>query len=238
MQKRPAAAEADGVTARMEVSLAPWLKVLLSVLLTAHVVAVVTPPFGFACRSAPGPEGTSPVVNGLAAVFEPYYQALYLDHGYFFFAPTIGPTHLVDYKVEFEDGRPPIEDRFPDLQTERPRLLYHRYFMMAEALNNLYVPPQPPPEPVPPPLTAPDLERLRFREMRRAHPDAVAAWKHRRWQYDSLRTAMEQHLLAAYGGSKVTLTRVEHRQAIPSEFTEQGKQLNDPASYQFLSETQ
>ena len=73
--------------------------------------------------------------------------------------------------------------------------------------------------------------------MKADYPDAVAAWKHRRWQYDSLRSAMEQHLLAAYGGSKVTLTRVEHRQAIPSEFTEQRKQLNDSDSYQFLSET-
>jgi hypothetical protein len=238
MPKRLAAAELESppATASTDGKLAPWLKIVLSVLITLHVLAVITPPFGFACRSGPGPDGTSPIANFLAIVFEPYYQAMYLDHGYFFFAPTIGPTHLVDYEVEFADGRPPVKGRFPDLKTERPRLLYHRHFMMAEALNNLYEPPTAPPEPSPPPLTASADEKVRFAEQKRAYQLDVAVWKHRREQYTSLRSAFEEHLKSTYGGTKATITRVEHRQAFPAEISQLKKRLDDPASYSKLPE--
>jgi hypothetical protein len=52
-----------------------------------------------------------------------------------------------------------------------------------------------------------------------------------------MRQGFEKHLLATYGGSKVTLTRVEHRQAAPFEITELRKRLDDPQSYQDLPET-
>lgn len=239
MTKRHAAAEAESspTNERTDAKLSPWLKGLLSLLLAAHVLAVVTPPFGFACRSGPGPEGTSPIANLLSATFEPYYQAMYLDHGYFFFAPTVGPTHLVDYQVEFADGREPVKGRFPDLATERPRLLYHRHFMMAEALNNLYVPPTPPLEPSPPPLTASKDDKLRFQDIQRGYQVDLAEWKRRRPVYESMRQAFENHLQATYGGTKVTLTRVEHRQAVPFEVTDMHKRLDDPDSYQNLPET-
>jgi hypothetical protein len=241
MSKRHATAKADPSPANerteANTTLKPWLKGLLSLLLVAHVLAVITPPFGIACRSGPGPEGTSPIANLLTAAFEPYYQALYLDHGYFFFAPTVGPTHLADYEVEFADGRPPVKGRFPDLAAERPRLLYHRHFMMSEALNNMYVPPKPPLEPSPPPLTASDDDKLRFQDVKRAYLIDLAEWNRRRPQYESMRQAFEQHLLAAYGGSKVTLTRVEHRQSVPFEVSELHKRLNDPATYTNLPET-
>ena len=239
MTKRQTAAAADRPPAneRTEATLRPWLKGLLSLLLAAHILAVITPPFGFACRSGPGPEGTSPIANVLAAAFEPYYQALYLDHGYFFFAPTVGPTHLVKYEVEFADGRQPVKGRFPDLATERPRLLYHRHFMMAEALNNMFEPPNPPLKPSPPPLTATGDEKLRFQEVQGAWQIELAEWNRRRPAYESMRNAFEQHLLTTYGGSKVTLTRVEHRQAAPFEITHLRKRLDDDDSYTNLPET-
>jgi hypothetical protein len=236
-KRHPAAADSPPASERTEATLRPWLKGLLSLLLAAHILAVITPPFGFACRSGPGPEGTSPIANLLAAAFEPYYQALYLDHGYFFFAPTVGPTHLVKYEVEFADSREPVKGRFPDLATERPRLLYHRHFMMAEALNNMFEPPHPPLEPSPPPLTASDDDKLRFKDVQRAYQVEHADWKRRRPAYESMRQGFEKHLLATYGGSKVTLTRVEHRQAAPFEITELRKRLDDPQSYQDLPET-
>ena len=37
-------------------------------------------------------------------VFRPYLEAAYLDHGYAFFAPDPGPSHLVRYELEFDDG--------------------------------------------------------------------------------------------------------------------------------------
>lgn len=237
MTKRPAAAEADSLPpqAPMEGSLPPWLKRLLSVLLALHVLAVFVPPLHFASRVGPG--DLSPVADFLAAGLEPYYQAMYLDHGYFFFAPNPGPTHLVRYKVEFDDGREPVEGLFPELKTERPRLLYHRHFMMSEALNNIFVPPDPPPEPSPPPLTASDEDKERFPQVQKAYQRDLAAWRHARRQYESMRNAFEQHLLATHGGSRVTLTRVEHRPAAPWEVADQKKKLNDPSSYQDLPET-
>jgi hypothetical protein len=162
---------------------------------------------------------------------------MYLDHGYFFFAPNPGPTHLVRYKVEFADGREPIEDEFPNLKAERPRLLYHRHFMMAEALTNMYVPPEPPPEPSPPPITAAVEEKLRFAAEKENYRLSVAAWQQRRRQYESMFSAFEQHLKKSYGASKVTLTRWEHRPAAPWEVKDQNKRLNDPGSYRELPET-
>src|ERR1044072_2681228 len=128
-----------------------WTKVLISAVLLLHLAAVFTAPFAFASNAGEG--SRSPLASALASGLRPYITALFLEHGYFFFAPLVGPNHLVDYRVEFDDGRPPVEGRFPDLAKERPRLLYHRHFMLAEALNNSSAPPEPPTEPSPPPLT-------------------------------------------------------------------------------------
>ena len=73
-----------------------WAKLTISVLVTLHVAAVVAPPLAFICRSR-GSE--SPIAGPLARFVQPYCQAMYLDHGYAFFAPDPGPNHLVDYKV-------------------------------------------------------------------------------------------------------------------------------------------
>lgn len=71
-------------------------------------------------------------------VFRPYLEVLYLNHGYHFFAPEPGPSHLVRYELRFEDGR--VEQGlFPDRHRHRPRLLYHRHFMLSEFLNNLAI---------------------------------------------------------------------------------------------------
>ena len=236
MTKRHPATEADRSPPpeRKEATLQPWLKCVLSVLLAGHVLAVFVPPFVFASNVE---ASSSPFADAVGALFAPYTAALYLDHGYFFFAPNPGPAHLVDYKVEFADSRPPIAGRFPDLKTERPRLLYHRYFMMSEALNNLYAPPDAPPEPTAPPITATTAEKQRFHQQQLDYQNLLASWKHRRRQYDSLWRAYEEHLQDAYGASKVTLTRVEHRAADPGEIEFEGKRLEDPASYTNLPES-
>ena len=232
MTKRHPAAEADRSPPeeRKEATLQPWLKCVLSVLLAGHVLAVFVPPFVFASSVE---ASSSPFADAVSALFSPYTAAMYLDHGYFFFAPNPGPTHLVDYVVEFEDGREPVKGRFPDLATERPRLLYHRHFMMSEALNNIFTPPEAPPEPTPPPAGATDMERERYRV---ALLD-FHLWQFRRRQYQALRTSLEEHLLAAHGGSKVTLTRVEHRPAFPWEVLYEKKTLSEKDSYQNLPES-
>src|SRR5262245_46752829 len=163
MPKRHAAAELEPPATAQEAAPKLWIKLLVSAALAFHLTAVFVAPFAFACNSGPVP---SPLASAVYGWFRPYLGALYLDHGYFFFAPNPGPSHLVDYKVEFADGRPPVTGRFPDLATERPRLLYHRHFMVAESLNNRFAPPTPPPEPSPPPLTASVGEKEVFRQIR------------------------------------------------------------------------
>jgi hypothetical protein len=213
--------------------LAPWAKALISLLLILHLTAVFVAPFAFACNAG---GSTSPIADTAYRKLHPYIAALFLDHGYFFFAPNPGPNHLVDYKVEFADGRPPIEGRFPNLAEERPRLLYHRYFMLSEALHASFAPPETPPEPSPPPLTAGASERTLHQLQRTQHQQALAAWQRQRQRYEAMRESIEQHLLAQHAAQRVTLTRIEHRPPLPDEFESLGRKLNDAESFVKLPE--
>lgn len=209
----------------------------ISVAVIIHLAAVFLPPFQFATRVGDG--SISPFATALIQPLRPYIGAMYLDHGYFFFAPNPGPSHLIRYKVEFDDGRAPIEGQLPNLAQHQPRLKYHRHFMIAEAYNNQFEPPTPPPEPSPPPLNVQqtDRERRIQAERRRIHAEALEVWKHRRAQYESMTKSIENHLLKQYGGSKVTLTRVEHRLLTPFEVRELGMKPSDPSTYVNMSET-
>lgn len=209
----------------------------LSALLLLHLLAVFLPPFRFACNVGGG--SSSPVADTLAGWFRPYIGALYLEHGYFFFAPNPGPTHLVDYKVEFADGRAPVTGRFPDLAQHQPRLKYHRHFMIAEALHNQYEPPTAPPEPSPRPLNVQPTDRERKIEVERKaeHQRALAEWQHRRKQYEAMTRSIEDHLVKEYGGSKATITRVEHRLLTAFEVETLGMRPSDPETYTNLPET-
>jgi hypothetical protein len=66
--------------------------------------------------------------------FQPYIDALYLDHGYHFFAPEPGESTLLRYEAERADGTV-VRGRLPDRAT-KPRVLYHRYFMLTEHMND------------------------------------------------------------------------------------------------------
>ena len=113
------------------------MRLIASALISFQVMAIFWPPFTFASRAENG--SSSPFADGVMSWFRPYVSFMFLDHGYFFFAPNPGPSHLVQYKVEFADGRKPVEGVFPNLQEEQPRLLYHRHFMLSEFLNNLAI---------------------------------------------------------------------------------------------------
>src|SRR5262245_3622561 len=79
----------------------PWMKWVASALIAFHVAAVFWGPLGFASRG-------SPLTGSVAGVLRPYMDALYLNRGYSFFAPDVGPSRLVRYKIEFADGRDPV----------------------------------------------------------------------------------------------------------------------------------
>ena len=85
------------------------------------------------------PDQASPLALDCRRIVAPYVDALYLHNGYRFFAPEPGPSHLVKYELTLADGTVK-SGRFPDRQTEWPRLLYHRYFMLSETVNNLAPP--------------------------------------------------------------------------------------------------
>jgi hypothetical protein len=235
MSKRKAAADANSLSpsAVEAAPLGPGWKAVLSVLLALHVLAVFIAPFAFTTDLA----GGSPFASRIHTALRPYIGAMYLQHGYYFFAPNPGPTHRVRYRVEFDDGREPVEGIFPDLAEHRPRLLYHRHFMLAEELNNRFTLPQPPPEPVPPPLTATDEDRARYRAFHEEHTRFLALWRQQRDVYEAMRESIEQHLMDRHGGARVTLTRLERRLVDQPEVRELGKRIDDTSFVRELSET-
>ncbi|HIA20065.1 MAG: hypothetical protein VB862_13670 [Pirellulaceae bacterium] len=187
-------------------SISAQFKWLLSLLLVMHLAAVVIPPFTFATRT--GYE-SSPLANVSMSVVQPYSNALFLNHGYFFFAPSPGPSHLVEYDVEFKDGDKKTF-RFPDLQSQRPRLFYHRHLMLAEWLHANY------------PATS--------------IPDWVPAEEQRFQQenYQRVVESVRQHLQHRHGAQQVTLRRLEHQLIAPEDYLKGQRNLSAPHLYQSL----
>lgn len=74
----------------------------------------------------------SPLLQDGYRLALPYNELLFLNHGYHYFAPDPGASTLISYSIPRE-GDAPIVGRFPNVSI-RPRLLYHRYFMLAENL--------------------------------------------------------------------------------------------------------
>lgn len=105
------------------------IRILLSLLIVWHVSAVFLAPL-----SVPP---SSQLIEGIAqhTAMQWYLDALYLNHGYYFFAPDPGPGHLVYYEVFDPQGRVTKQDHFPDWELHRPRLWYHRHFMLAEQVG-------------------------------------------------------------------------------------------------------
>ncbi len=103
---------------------------IATVLILLHFLAVL------AATNVASPP-TSQLWLRVASLFRPYVAAADLNHGYRFFCAEPGPSHLVQYELTLADGKVQT-GRFPDLREQSPRLLYHRYFMLAEHLNGFY----------------------------------------------------------------------------------------------------
>ena len=99
---------------------------LLSIWLLFHCAAIVIAP------AAVSP--SSDLVQEAWGWFQPYLQVLYLDHGYHFFAPEPAESTLLLYEAKRPDGTF-VRGHIPDRSTQ-PRLLYHRYFMLTEHMND------------------------------------------------------------------------------------------------------
>lgn len=165
----------------------PAARIAASALIACYLAAVVLPPLA-------GPPPASELASRLLQPFRPLVGAVYLGHGYRFFAPDPGPGHSIRWTVERADGTR-LSGSIPDRDTDWPRLLYHRRFMIAEKIA-----------PLVPPADAP-AEVLR---------GARADWL-------PLAKGVAGQLLERHAGERVELSLVEHYLPAPEELTAEEK---------------
>ena len=101
---------------------------VISLFIVAYLGIVVLGPLS-------NPIGSEFLTRRLAKMVSPLHQSLYLGHGYRFFGPDPGPSHLVVYRIIDQDGNV-SEGHFPDREKHSPRLIYHRWFMLSETVFN------------------------------------------------------------------------------------------------------
>ncbi len=197
---------------------------LLSLFAVVHILAVVAEPLRFASQTTT-PRG-APHATLLRRGLAPYIDMMYLSHGYFFFAPNPGPSHLV--ACVFNDAQAnqsanengaPERVVYPDKRLHKPRLLYHRYFMFTEFYNSLFVP-----------LDMPDSV-----EGQGALPDE--GLQRSKALYKALNDSLRKHLEWKFPERRFQIYRVEH--LLPDEFQhfEQGWKLDDDRLYRELPES-
>ena len=193
---------------------------LASLFLVLHLIAVFIAPFSFETVMDSGIG--SPLVLRIAEWFRPYTQAAYLHHGYAFFAPDPGPSHLLQYRAYTSDSQSPRSGTLPDRSSHWPRLLYHRHFMLSEQLHGNFVPPQPPSQE----LFDPEL-----------FPLVTSVWTIRRRAYQEQWRSYERHLKREHSAERIEMERVERRLIFPNELRD-GKRITDSDLYVVLPEYQ
>lgn len=193
------------------VPLGALAKLALSAAIVWHLWGVIAEPMRFQTVASHGP---SPITNAFYKPIGPYAEFMYLTHGYAFFAPQPGPSHLIEATTSGATGTQ--TRRYPDLARDQPRLFYHRHFMLSEFLNNLY-------------RAAPPAGIVLNAEER----EILAAESR---IYRQVRESMKHHLSIRAGGAEVKLERVEHRMPGLPEFMQEGIKLDHPRLYETMRE--
>ncbi|MFM8414039.1 MAG: hypothetical protein ACKOCX_04870 [Planctomycetota bacterium] len=160
------------------------VRLLASLAILAYLAGVIIAPLS-------GPPPASDLSQAILQPFRPLLGALYLGHGYRFFAPDPGPGHSIRWIVTMPDGST-RSGTVPDADRDWPRLLYHRRFMVAEKIA-----------PLVPPADAPAEIRSR----------AKADWL-------PLVKGVAANLLRTHGGDRVRLEMIEHYLPGPEEVAE------------------
>jgi hypothetical protein len=114
----------EGSAARRDGSIGLGVRIVASVVILWHVVAV----FMGGLSMPPSSRLASIIVEN---TMEWYLDGLGMNHGYHFFAPDPPPGVLVRYSLVDLEGKT-IEGVFPDKKEYWPRLRYHRHFMLAD----------------------------------------------------------------------------------------------------------
>lgn len=109
-----------------DLSMGKWQRVAVSVAIGIYLLVLIIGPLSNPIASQ---HLTTPAANFVG----PVHRALFMGHGYRFFAPNPGDSHLVSYKVTRSDGTQ-VDGVFPDRKSMWPRLLYHRWFMLSETV--------------------------------------------------------------------------------------------------------
>ena len=157
------------------------VRLLASLAILAYLAGVIIAPLS-------GPPPASELSQVILQPFRPLLGALYLGHGYRFFAPDPGPGHSLRWTMTMPDGSSRT-GTVPDAEGDWPRLLYHRRFMVAEKIA-----------PLVPPADAPAEIRAR----------AKADWL-------PLVKGVAANLLRTNGGQRIRLELVEHYLPGPEE---------------------
>jgi hypothetical protein len=102
------------------------VRILLTLLIVWHFAGVF-----LAALSVPV---SSPLVYRIAQQppMQWYLDALYMNQGHSFFAPDVGPGHLIRYELFDQSGQVLQQGQLPDDERHWPRLRYHRHFMLAD----------------------------------------------------------------------------------------------------------
>ena len=107
-------------------SLAPTWRTIISLLLLGYLGVLLLGPLS-------NPIASEYLTGPMARAVAPVHRVLFQGHGYRFFAPEPGPGHFVECRFTMKDGSESVS-RFPDRAVHRPRLMYHRWFMLAETI--------------------------------------------------------------------------------------------------------
>lgn len=101
-------------------------RVILSCLIIGYLFLVLLGPLS-------NPVASANLTGPLAKKLRPLHQAIFIGHGYRFFGPDPGPSHILEYQIRTDEGTE-IVGRFPDRDVHWPRLRYHRWFMLSETV--------------------------------------------------------------------------------------------------------
>ena len=102
-----------------------FIRVAISLLIAWHFAGVF-----LAALSIPA---SSPLVMRLSQGWpmQWYLDALYMNQGHSFFAPDVGPGHVVRYELQYAGGQT-TQSELPSRKEQWPRLFYHRHMMLAD----------------------------------------------------------------------------------------------------------
>lgn len=208
----------------------PTKKKLVTALVALHLFAIFISPMA-------GPPPASDLSRWCASWVSPYLEALFLGHGYRFFAPNPGPSHLVRYEILGPDGAVIETHRFPSTTEQSPRLFYHRHFMVAERVNELVSLPEPEELLEDFKLRRELIEQLKqegkndiAREVEAAMEDENQMLADRRKLRDELLEGIAQYWMRYHNADRIRIYSVRHPLPTPLD-VRAGAKLDDPDSY-------